>query len=142
MSTGKKGVGVFAAKSFKKGELVIRGKKVKKVNERTDYSFQTDLNTQVQLNTPARLVNHSCDPNLGVKNNKLGGYDFIALRNITSGEELTWDYAMTELISISIKNKCMCKTDRCRGTIGGFLCLSFEVRKKYGKFIAEYLKRL
>lgn len=141
MSTAEKGVGVFAARSFKKGELVVRGKKLKIVSERTDYSFQVDLNIHVQQNTPARLINHSCDPNLGVKNNFLGGYDFISLRNIASGEELTWDYAMTELISIAIKKYCECRTNACRGIIGGFLCLPLEVRKKYGSFIADYLRR-
>jgi SET domain-containing protein len=141
MSTEKKGVGVFAKRSLKKGELIVRGKKIKKLNEQTDYSFQVDLNTHVQLNTPARLINHSCDPNLGMKNNSFGGYDFIALRNIESGEEITWDYAMTELVSIAIKEYCQCKTNKCRGIIGGFLCLTPEIKARYGRFIADYLKR-
>lgn len=139
---GNKGIGVFATKSCKKGELVVRGKPEETLELRTDHSFQVDINKHVQLDKPARLINHSCNPNLGVRNNKFGGYDFVALRDISVGEELTWDYCMTEFVSIAIKNRCLCGSSSCRGKINGYICLPFDVRNKYNEFIADYLKVL
>ena len=39
-------------------------------------------------------VNHSCNPNCGVKLNKNGAHDFVARRKIKVNEEITFDYAM------------------------------------------------
>lgn len=139
---GKKGQGVFAKKPFAKGDLVVCGLPEGFVSERTDHSFQVDINRHVQLDKPARLINHSCEPNLGVRNNRFGGYDFVALRNIEVGEELSWDYSMTEFVSIAIEDNCLCESDNCRVKIGGFVCLPFEIRNKYNNFIADYLKKL
>jgi SET domain-containing protein len=41
-------------------------------------------------------LNHCCEPSLGAWNNDCEAYDFIALRNIQKGEELTFDYDTTE----------------------------------------------
>jgi|SRR3989344_5945651 len=139
---GEKGYGVFAAKSFKKGSLVVRGIPECVVSEKTDYSFQIDINKHVQLDKPARLINHSCEPNLGVRSNKFGGYDFLALRDISVGEEFAWDYSMTEFVSIAIKDRCLCQSDICRKKVGGFVSLPLDVRNKYNEFIADYLKQL
>jgi uncharacterized protein len=136
-----KGRGVFAKKPLTPGMLVVRGRPLKVVDNRTDYSFQVDKDKHVQLSVPARIINHSCSPNLGVKNNKLGGYDFIALRKIEAGEELTWDYCMTEFVSIAIEQQCLCGDASCRKNIRGFISLPEEVREKYGEFIGNYLKR-
>lgn len=139
---GRKGLGVFTVMPIKKGSMVVRGKPERIVGQRTDYSFQVDVNKHVQLDTPARLVNHSCEPNLGVSYNRFGGYDFIAIEDIISGEELTWDYCMTEFVSIAIKDTCTCGSKNCRVRIGGYVCLPLEIRNKYNMFIADYLKRL
>lgn len=142
MQAGSKGLGVFAARCLKRGELVVHGKPEKILESRTDHSFQVDINKHVQLDKPARLINHSCDPNLGVRNNKFGGYDFIAIRDIAVDEELTWDYSMTEFVSIAIEDVCLCGSSNCRKDVGGFVCLPFEVRNKYNDFVADYLKKL
>ena len=49
----------------------------------------------------ARLINHSCDPNLFIQPVCVGHTDFrfprlclFAMDNIPAGVELTWDYAM------------------------------------------------
>lgn len=138
--TKAKGLGVFAKQKFKTGELVIRGKAVSKLKARTDHSFQIDFNDHVELDEPARLINHSCDPNLGIRNNSFGGYDFIALKEIIPEEELGWDYCMSEYVSIAIKISCLCGNRICRGHIDGYLTLPEEVKKGYNSFIADYLK--
>src|SRR5947209_1286790 len=90
--TSKRGLGLFAKKEFHTGELVVHGRKIKKSKERTNHSFQINWNSHVQLDKIARSINHSCNPNTGIRNNNCGGYDFIALRNVKKSEEITWDY--------------------------------------------------
>lgn len=139
--TGIKGLGVFAKRSFSIGELVVEGKPVSKTKIRTSHSFQVDFNSHVELDEPARLINHSCDPNLGVRNNSLGGYDFIAIKQINPEEELGWDYCTTEYVSIAVKDKCLCESENCRVKIGGYTTLSQKELERYGGFIAGYLKK-
>ena len=139
--TNEKGKGVSAKGFIKKGEVVVSGKVVKKLKQRTSHSFQVDVDTHVQLDIVSRSINHSCEPNIGVLNNVSGAYDFIALRDIQNGEEITWDYETTEYISISVQ-KCLCGSSVCRKTIKGFIYLSISTILKYNGFIAEYLKEL
>ncbi len=136
-----KGIGIFIEREFKKGELVVRGRPVSKTKVRTDYSFQIGFNSHVELDEPARLINHSCDPNLGIRNNNLGGYDFVAIKQIKPGEELGWDYCTTEYSSLVMKGSCLCGSKNCRSKIGGYITLSQEQRERYREFIADYLKK-
>jgi hypothetical protein len=91
------------------------------------------------MDEPGRLINHSCSPNTGVRNNKFGAYNFVALVDIPSRSEITWDYETTEYISIAIP-KCCCGSPECRLKTLGFKFLPVEIKKKYGEFIADYLK--
>ncbi|MBD0389639.1 MAG: SET domain-containing protein [Nostoc sp. C3-bin3] len=134
-----KGRGVFAKKKFAKGETVVVGIPTEEVPERTIYSFQMDFNLYVNLNEPAVVVNHSCDPNTGVKNNQFGGYNFVALGDIEAGEEITWDYETTEYESIAI-HRCLCESLSCRGKTLGFKFREQMLRDTYGEYIADYLK--
>lgn len=138
---GLKGIGVFANRHFKKGEVVVCGKIVKKLDQRTIHSFQIEINAHVQLNKIARSINHSCDPNTGIKNNYFGGYNFISLRDIEKGEEVTWDYETCEYVSIAVKD-CYCQSNNCKKTIKGFNYRTEEIVKKYGIYIADYLKMI
>lgn len=135
----QKGKGIFATEDIEPGEIVVSGKREKILKKRTKYSFQIAMNVHVQLDKLSRSINHSCDPNTGVRNNLFGGYDFIALRRIARGEEITWDYETTEFISISIK-KCLCRTEMCKKEIQGFLYQNEKIIEKYGIYIADYLK--
>src|SRR3989344_3588427 len=135
-STKTKGLGVFAERKFKTGELVVCGVPISKSNNRTNHSFQIGFNEHVELNEPARLINHSCNPNLGIRNNKYGGYDFFAIKEINLGDELGWDYCSTEYISIAVDGECLCNSKNCRTVISGFLTLPEEIKRNYGDFIA------
>lgn len=138
---GTKGFGVFANVAFEIGDLVVCGKPVSVAKVRTNTSFQVDFDKHVELDAPARIINHSCDPNLGVRNNHYGGYDFVAIKKIKPGDELGWDYCTTEYISIAIREKCLCGSNLCRIKISGYCNLLEEVRETYNGFIADYLKR-
>jgi SET domain-containing protein len=134
-----KGRGVFASRNFKKGESVIIGKPIEIPESRTMTSFQVDWDKHVELDEPAVVINHSCDPSLGVRNNAYGGYTFHALREIKSGVELSWNYNTTEYISIAVST-CHCGANNCKGKTLGFKFLEDELRNLYGDYIADYLK--
>src|SRR3989344_6321531 len=139
---GQKGLGVFAKAPFKIGVLGASGKPLSFSHLKSAHSFQIDVDLHAEFDKPARLINHSCDPNLGIINNQFRGYDFIALRDIKQGEELGWDYCTTEFISIAIRDKCLCGSKICRVKISGFCDLPEFLKKKYEPFIASYLRQL
>src|SRR5271166_5889100 len=87
-----KGRGVFAERGFSRGETVVVGRPIRLSPTRTIYSLQMAFDRHVDFDEPGRVINHSCDPNTGVRNNAHGGYDFIALDDIALGEEITFDY--------------------------------------------------
>lgn len=136
-----KGVGVFAIHSIWKGEQVFVGKTIYTEPKRTNYSIQTSWDKHALFDRPAVLTNHSCDPNCGIRDNPFGGFDFVAMRDIAPGEEITWDYAMSEYISISVAN-CQCGSSFCRGSVGGWSKIAESIREKYKNFSASYLHQL
>lgn len=137
--TPEKGFGVFAEKDFARGELVVVGRGVKVLSDRTLHSIQINLNRHVLLDEPTVFLNHCCFPNVGVRNNQYNGYDFIALADIVEGEEIVYDYETTET-AFSAKFQCQCCSSNCRKQLRGFAALPLEVRERYGEFIADYLK--
>jgi hypothetical protein len=136
-----KGRGVFAERHFLCGETVVVGRPERRSPCRTIYSLQMDVDLHVDFDEPGRVINHSCEPNTGVRNNEHGGYDFVALRDLLIGEEITFDYETTEYISIAVP-RCHCGARACRGQTRGFKYLPQEIRDRYGVYIADYLKGL
>lgn len=64
-------------------------------------------------------VNHSCEPNAGFR----GQITLVAMRDIEVGEEITFDYAMTDIefegdIAWDV-TECRCESTRCRKKITG-----------------------
>jgi len=114
-----KGYAVVALRRFRLAELVVVGRAVSVLPERTIHSLQKDWDTHVELDAPARFMNHSCQPNTGVVDNSQGGYDFVALQEIQSDDELTWDYETTEYVSITVP-RCLCAAENCRTRIHGY----------------------
>lgn len=58
------------------------------------------------------FTNHSCDPNSGF--DKDG--NLIAVRGISEGEEVVWDYSTTEH-NPKFRMKCNCGSNKCRRVI-------------------------
>lgn len=82
----------------------------------------------------ARLINHSCDPNCGIKNR----IKVVAMKTILPGSEITWDYEMTEK-NPWWKMRCRCGSPHCRKTIGNYKNMPLAIRKKYKGYISEWL---
>jgi hypothetical protein len=80
-------------------------------------------------------LNHSCDPNLGVR----GEITFVAMRDISAGEELTYDWAMTDDDDYSIE--CNCGAPDCRKTLTGKDWQRPDLQKRYPGYFSAYLAR-
>ena len=133
------GWGVLAAKSFTKGEKILTTNALATI-PRDTHTLQKDWDKHVMIDAPGRLINHSCNGNIGVQDNNVGAYDFFALREIPKGEELFWDYETTEH-EIKGFDKCICGDAKCRGSIGGFKKHGDKIKAQYGKYYASYLQK-
>ena len=80
-------------------------------------------------------LNHSCDPNLGVR----GEITFVAMRVIRAGEELTHDWAMTDDDDYSVD--CNCGMANCRKVLTGKDWQRSDLQKRYAGHFSAYLAR-
>jgi len=117
---------------------VIVGRAVEYPSTRTRMSVQLDWGLHVEMDAPATLLNHSCAPNLGVRDNEWWAYDFVALRDIIADEELTFDYAMTEH-SLVTPLSCRCGSSACQGEIQPWSGRDDDWREQNAIWIARYL---
>lgn len=85
-------------------------------------------------------VNHSCDGNAWYEGNDL----LVAMRDIAAGEEIYYDYALTENHPDFSFPKCLCgKGDKCRGKITGNDWQLPELQAKFGRhFLPHVLKSI
>ncbi|RJQ38739.1 SET domain-containing protein-lysine N-methyltransferase [Candidatus Microgenomates bacterium] len=108
--------GVFAAKDFKKGEIVLKWNpkildesEVEKLTvNKKHYIEPAGKGKYFLMQSPEKYVNHSCDANTFVKNN----FD-IAIRAIKKGEEITSCYKKGSLVSFI----CNCGSGKCKRII-------------------------
>lgn len=138
-AAGAKGLGVFAAREFLRGETVVVGRAIEFPPERTRMSVQVAWERHVEMDAPATLLNHSCAPNLGVRDNDWSAFDFVALRDIVAGEELDFDYAMTEYELVGSLS-CRCGSSTCVGEIRPWRDRDQEWRDENAMWIAAYLQ--
>ena len=85
---------------------------------------------------PADYVNHSCDPNCGI----IGSVLLVTMRDVDAGEELCFDYAMTDSDDYD-QFKCKCNTPGCREVVSGDDWKQPELRDRYAGWFSEYLAR-
>ncbi len=84
----------------------------------------------------ADFINHSCDPNLGLR----GQITLVALRDIEVGEEVCFDYAMTDCTPYD-EFECRCGSALCRGTVRGDDWKLPELWARYAGYFSPYLQR-
>jgi len=140
--TSEKGEGVFATKPFTVGNIVMIGVIKDVLNGNHSHASQIGENEYVLHAGLIIRVNHSCDHNCGIHVNETGAHDFVAMKNISVNEEITFDYAMRNYIVDHFPKKCMCGSKRCRGKITGWKDLSLEKKREYKGFVASYLLKL
>ncbi len=133
------GLHVTRPKPFQAGEKIMSANVLSESKVRHSHTVQVGWEKHVVMNLPARFINHSCDANVGIKDNEFGAYDFFAIRSIESGEELLWDYEAAEY-EIGAFSKCLCGSDKCREYLGGFKTSGDKIQELYGDYYANYLK--
>ena len=74
----------------------------------------------------AHCLCHSCDPNCGIRSLT----EIFAIRDIASGEQLTWDYRCSEN-SNWVLETCLCSSKRCTGVVANFDSLSDDMKSEY-----------
>jgi hypothetical protein len=84
----------------------------------------------------ADMVNHSCSPNCGI----VAGVLVVAMRDIAVGEELVYDYAMTDG-GLDDEFECACGAPNCRGKITGSDWMLPELQLAYRGHFSPYLAK-
>jgi uncharacterized protein len=139
--TGNIGKGIFAKERISKEEVIAdwsRGKIycAKKSSDLpkniADYSIQFSVHEWIDV-SDGRFINHSCEPNCWFK----GKFKLVAMRDIAKGEQLTFDYSMSE--DSNWLMDCKCGSKSCRGIIGSFKSLPKSFRSKYKGYISKWL---
>ena len=142
-NTPNLGKGVFVKEKISKDELVAdwsegkiyRAEKCSDLpKEIADHAIQFSDNEWIDVND-SRFINHSCEPNCGFK----GKFQLVAMRDIIPGEQVTFDYDMSE--DSDWKMECKCSSSSCRKIIGSFKNLPEKFKEKYKGYISEWLAR-
>lgn len=144
------GVGEFAIKNIKKGELIaVFGGHVMTIDEvKTLPSEIGDLALGIAdglLIGPISVdeiddgdwFNHSCDPNAGI----LGQIKLVAIKDIKAGEEITFDYVMTIPKNDQIACfDCNCNNNNCRQRITNNDWQKLELQQKYKGYFSQFVQ--
>ena len=84
----------------------------------------------------ADWVNHSCDPNCGLR----GQITLVAMRRLEPGEEICFDYAMSDGTPYD-QFACGCGAKTCRGEVTGEDWSRPELWERYQGYFSPYLQR-
>ncbi len=135
-----KGEGVWATRPFAAGETVMVGFLIGPLTGNDSHATQVGPDRWARHGGLGPKVNHSCDPNCGVRLNDEQAFDFVARRPISAGQELTFDYAMRNFTIDHFPAVCLCGTARCRGSVTGWKDLPTARKADYGELVAPYLR--
>lgn len=137
------GAGVFAGKSFRKGETVFvaRSEIFCSLAEQPNLDGHGEDDRTVQIGEDLFMgengdfddfMNHSCEPNtaLIIPDRVETWVSYVAIRDIAAGEEITWDYSTT-MYGDDWEMECRCGSPNCRGRVREFRFLPEEVQRKY-----------
>lgn len=139
------GYAVYAGRPIQKGELLVvwsgtlvDGETLSRLpaNFRR-HSLQVEENHFLVSLTdcePADYVNHSCDPNAGLS----GQIALVAMRDIEPGEEITYDYAMSDGSGYD-EFECKCGAPQCRHWVSSRDWQLAELWSKYEGYYSPYL---
>lgn len=82
-------------------------------------------------------VNHCCEPNAGLS----GQIVLVAMRNIVPGEEVCFDYAMSDAIPYD-EFTCECGAPGCRGRVSGDDWRNPVLQERYAGYFTPYIQGL
>lgn len=154
--TKNRGKGLFANKDLEKNELILvmggyifsiedennlnEYNEDKPIEISEDFSFSPILESDTEK-MPQHYINHSCNPNCGWK----GQLFLVAMKNIKSGEEITFDYAMimhpNDASETYFEMNCLCGEESCRGKISEHDWEKEEIQQKYDGYFQFHIQR-
>lgn len=136
------GDGVFATRDFAPGETVMVCVASGPADCNDTHANQVSATAWVHEEGLAPKINHSCDPNCGVRRIDGGDYELRARAPIAAADEITFDYAMRNYVIEHFPSRCRCGAAACRGTITGWKDLPAVRKAAYGDLVAPYLLEL
>ena len=120
------GDGVLATRAFAPGETVLVGYLLGLLPGNDSHATQIGADRWARHGGLGSKVNHSCDPNCGVRLNAAGAFDY-AMRNFTIDH---------------FPAVCLCGTAACRGRVTGWKDLPAATKDAYGELVAPYLRAM
>ena len=143
----KGGYGIVASAPIRKGELICvwGGRIVSRAEvdalDEVQRSYVLQIEESLFLYAPgtpedAEFVNHCCEPNAGFS----GQVSLVALRNIRPGEEVCFDYAMSETSDFA-EIDCRCGAPGCRGRVRADDWMRADLQRRYRNHFSPYLQR-
>ncbi|MBZ0297677.1 MAG: SET domain-containing protein-lysine N-methyltransferase [Anaerolineae bacterium] len=141
-----KGYGIFALQPIQKGDLIAAWGG--SVYTQADFTHldETLRSLSVQIAEglflvpekigPGDRINHCCNPNAGI----LGYSILVAMRDIVPGEEVCYDYAMTDGDAYD-EFTCACGAPDCRKHISGNDWRNPELWTRYEGYFSIYLQQ-
>lgn len=97
------------------------------------HGYQCSAELIVNEQGDEKYMNHSCDPNILWADDET----MIARRDIQPGEEITYDYAMTE-IAIPFTMTCRCGSALCRGVVTNLDYRDPAWQQRYGTMLPQH----
>jgi hypothetical protein len=140
--TRQKGYGLFAIRRFAIGEIVLAGADVRRIERNDTHAVQIGREEFGHEEGLGSWVNHSCDPNCGIRPSEEGVFDLVARQAIWRDDEVTIDYAMRNYVIEFFPPICRCGVDICRGQVTGWKDLGEERRRAYEGSVAPYLHQI
>lgn len=142
----KGGFAVYAERFIKQGERVavfggtiVTGEQLATLTPRQrslSIQVEEDLYMVTFQDGPADHFNHCCDANLGLD----GQITLVAMRDIEQGEEVCFDYAMSDGSPYD-EFDCACGGEHCRGRVTGDDWQLPDLWERYDGYFSPYLQR-
>jgi SET domain-containing protein len=108
---------------------------------KTDFYIYPFVFEDVAILDGIFTVNHSCSPNSGFAD----AITLVSMRDIERGEEICFDYAMTDTEQPDeipwVAEKCLCGSSECRGKITGSDWKLTELQKKYKGYFSPHVAK-
>jgi uncharacterized protein len=140
----KGGRGLFAREKILRGDLlvvfagsVLEGEELAALSpDQRRLVLQVDENHYLlsEVEGWADWVNHCCEPNAGLR----GQVTLVAMRDIEAGEEICYDYAMSDGSAYD-GFECRCGRASCRGRVTGDDWMLEELWERYRGHFSPYL---
>lgn len=136
----EKGDGVFALHPFNVGDTVMIRDLIRGGGPNDSHAAQVGRFEYAIVGAGiGPKVNHSCDPNCGVRSGRPDTIELVALRSINPGEEIVYDYAMQCYSLEYFPERCCCGAEACRGVVSGWKDLPDQRKVAYQGYVAQYL---